>query len=57
MPGYRIDWLYTGMSRVELLFCRKGGSGLRRFRLKIILLCFASQKQVLLAFCQEAVAH
>lgn len=57
MPGCRIDWLYTGMSRVELLFCRKGGSGLRRFRLKIILLCFASQKQVLLVLCQEAVTH
>ena len=45
----RIDWLYTGMSRVELLFCRKGGSGLRRFRLKIILLCFASQKTSIIA--------
>ena len=37
----------------ELLFCRKGGSGLRRFRLKIILLCFASQKQVLLVLCKR----
>lgn len=53
MPGCRIDWLYTGMSRVKLLFCRKGGSGLRRFRLKIILLCFASQKQVLLVLCKR----